>query len=89
MEQHKAKFKVRDMVTVVEDYTVNKDYFGKTGTITRITTKPYPYKVDFGDLFDVFNEEELDHSKEHKVLTILREYEKRKNTNLSGQESRG
>lgn len=84
-----ARFKVGDRVTVVEDYTVNNDYFGKTGTITRITRKPYPYEVKFDDCFDVFNEEELDHSKEHKVLTILREYEKRKNTNLFGQESRG
>lgn len=83
-----GKFKINDSVTVIKDYTVSKKYTGYTGIIKNVHTRNlYPYEVKFSDCWDIFNEEELDHSKEHKVLTILREYEK--NRKVLQRQSRG
>lgn len=90
MEQHKAKFEVGDIVRVVNVDGAMRPFLNREGVIRRIDLPlPFPYIVNFTNEETVFSENEISHSKEHKVLTILREYEKRKNTNLSGQESRG
>lgn len=83
MEQHKAKFKVGDVVQVVMPFSKFKE--GDIGVIRGCTGSVLPYIVDFmceieGWSAETYmgwhvDEHEIELHKESKVLQILRQYE--------------
>lgn len=80
-----ARFKVGDYVTIARLGTLSPadkwgHMVGKTVRVTGVYSDlPHDsYTVDYPG-FDYWKEDELEPSKEHKVLEILRNYEKSRN----------
>ena len=71
-------FRVGDRIRVVRYADMeNHPFIGEEGVISKIEfERTFPFFVDICGSTGMFLEEELEHSKEYKVLQILRQWQR-------------